>query len=140
MKVKQIVTVEELIMSIQNAVIKANITSDRQYIDSISKYFTDKGEPFTKQIVLPTNGNDVTKLEVPWFSLVPFSGLKTKQVEMEFQTYIEGVDENNEILLNFKDVAAEYLPKINLKISFDSIETPEVIMKVNDTIISEYLK
>ena len=125
------VTAYNLMDILESSVSKAKENIQRQYINNIKSYFNDDNTP--KLINININSKIIS---IPQMCITNLNPISIKNVNINFDCCIEGI-ENNELMLNLsKD---DTKPKINLSIVLNSEETPEAVMRINDRLISEYI-
>lgn len=125
------VTAYNLMDILESSVSKAKENIQRQYINNIKSYFNDDNTP--KLINININSKIIS---IPQMCITNLNPISIKNVNINFDCCIEGI-ENNELMLNLsKD---DTKPKINISIVLNSEETPEAVMRINDRLISEYI-
>lgn len=125
------VTAYNLMDILESSVSKAKENIQRQYINNIKSYFNNDNTP--KLINININSKIIS---IPQMCITNLNPISIKNVNINFDCCIEGI-ENNELMLNLsKD---DTKPKINISIVLNSEETPEAVMRINDRLISEYI-
>ncbi len=125
------VSAYNLLDIVETAVSKAKKNIDCQYINYIKSYFNDDNTP--KLINVDINSKIVS---IPEFCMTNIKPLNVKSVSVSFECSLEGIENDNLMLSLLKDDTKN---KMNINIILNSEEASEGIMRINDTLISEYI-
>lgn len=103
---------DDLITSLQDAVIKSQELTQNQHLALMNKYFDENGNPLMLKIKVPnmnvnqdkpvsSENNNYRIIEIPAFCLIPQNSLSMKKVKMNFDVNLvdfgkNGYDNNNQ--------------------------------------------
>jgi hypothetical protein len=126
------ISLETLLSVITRSVQKANSFSSGEYLEDLKRYFDGQGNPQVTKVALGEN-----VLEVPTFCLVPHQGIAIKELELQFDTRISEVSDN-EVWVDFTpapDTGGIEEAKVNIKVVFKTTGVSEAALRINDKLI-----
>lgn len=85
------IVLEEILGGLQEAAMVVKNIAERQHIDNLSKYFDDKGNPYTQTFIIGDKS-----LEVPLFIFADHSSIGLDVLEIEFEARIIPQDKDVE--------------------------------------------
>ena len=77
------INIEEILGGLQEAALVVKNIAERQHIDNLSKYFDDKGKPYTQRFEVGKN-----EVDVPLFIFADHSSIGLDRLEIEFEARI----------------------------------------------------
>lgn len=138
-------SLNNLLTSIQAAIVGAQDMLQNQHVEELKKYINDDGSPVTHPMKLPRHNAkgeiEWTDIEVPLLVLCPPASLKMKKLKINFDAILSGLGQQHE-----EDAAEQHIQlklgglfsrgaKVHCEIQFEGTKPPEGWMRINDELV-----
>lgn len=155
---------DDLVEAIAGAVINARELLEAQHLDTMGRYFKDKGDgklqALTQTVKIPNSRpeskDEFMEVDIPLFALVPLNSLKLKQVEVELEAYLSSLeDSETEMAPGANTVAGKAKRKqmnmelsgggyvgskknnVKVKVTIEGSDPPEGLVRVNGQVLKQ---
>lgn len=142
---------DDLLRAIHDAVLEAQIITEKQHIHQLQKYFNESdGTAKMLTINVPSMkqdaaDNDTEALHVPLITLVPPSAIKIKRMKVDFKVALGGLQSKNDSSILSVDIGgsgglfSKTQNTANIEITFVGTDPPESFLRINDHLVKSIL-
>ena len=104
----EIDSIDNLLRTLHNAVIKAQQLTEQQHLRQITRYFKD-GVPVTERLQVPdpSKPGENVDLDVPTLALVPPNSIKIDELELKFKVRLVGFEGEDDSHVPFQAVPGD---------------------------------
>lgn len=141
---------EDLLQAIHDAVLEAQIISEKQHINQLQKYFNEDGTAQMLTIKVPSmhpgsTAGETETLQVPLITLVPPSAIKIKRMKVDFKVGLGRIAETDRVKALQIDMGGsgglfgKRENTANIEITFVGSDPPESFLRINDHLVKTIL-
>jgi len=143
---------DDLLQAIHDAVLEAQIISEKQHINQLQKYFNEDGTAQMLSIKVPAMqqnaaAGETETLNVPLITLVPPSAIKIKRMKVDFKVALGALhkrDNNAPGTLQIDiggsgGLFGKKQSTASIEIIFVGTDPPESFMRINDHLVKSII-
>lgn len=141
---------DDLLQAIHDAVIEAQIITEKQHINQLQKYFNEDGTAQMLSIRVPSMQANATEgetetLNVPLITLVPPSTIKIKRMKVDFKVALGSVETKNNTKSLRVDIGGsgglfgKTQNTADVEITFVGSDPPESFLRINDHLVKSII-
>lgn len=141
---------DDLLQAIHDAVIEAQIITEKQHINQLQKYFNEDGTPQMLTIRVPSMHQnaaegDTETLNVPMITLIPPSAIKIKRMKVDFKVALGSIETKDNTKTLRVDIGGsgglfgKSQNTANVEITFIGADPPESFLRINDHLVKSIL-
>jgi len=141
---------DQLLQAIHDAVLEAQMISEKQHIHQLQKYFNEDGTPQMISIRVPnmhpnSAPGELETLQVPLITLVPPSAIKIKRMKVDFKVALGSMaqtETGKSLMIDIGGSGGLFGRKqstANIEITFVGTDPPESFMRINDHLVKSII-
>lgn len=141
---------DDLLQAIHDAVLEAQIISEKQHINQLQKYFNEDGTAQMLSIKVPSMrpesaAGETETLNVPLITLVPPSAIKIKRMKVDFKVVLGAMQKKasgSSLQIDMGGSGGLFGKKqstANIEIIFAGSDPPESFLRINDHLVKSIL-
>ncbi len=141
---------DDLLQAIHDAVLEAQIITEKQHINQLQKYFNEDGTAQMLSIKVPsmnqnTPEGETQTLNIPLITLVPPTAIKIKRMKVDFKVSLGAIQTKDNVKSLQVDIGGsgglfgKKQSTANIEITFVGSDPPESFLRINDHLVKSII-